>query len=414
VLDKAHGVDSVAEETVPTFSTANGTRAMRHQPTVLDQVLQHLPWGVFDRLVAEHEGDARCRGFRSRDHLIALLAAALGGHHGLRQAVAALAPNRGPLRLAGAQAPARSTLSDASRHRPAALFTAFFQALLPSLAARAPRRDLREAVRLIDATQLDLGRRMIGWLGLHRGQVAAKRHLVFDPRAERPVLFEITPARVNDLIPAKRALPIEPGATYVFDLGYYDFAWWASLDAAGCRFVTRLKRNTPFRVSESRAVAPDGAALADRIGRLPERLAASRRNPFVKPGREIVLRRETGRCLRLFTNDLTSPAEAIAALYKERWQIELFFKWIKQNLRISRFLGTSENAVRTQVATALIAYLLVRATKLRHRSELAATTLLTVIRSHLFTRKPIPDLLSPPPRTKPPPNPQLSLFKCKT
>ena len=391
---------------------------MRHDPTVLEQIVQHVPWGVFDRLVAEHGADAGVRGFDSRDHFLTLLAAALGGHHGLRPTVAALAPHRGALRLLGGKPPARSTLSEAGARRPATLFTALFHAMLPRLAGRARRQQMQEAIRLIDATQLNVGARMQNWLGLHRGQTAAKLHVVYDPRAARPVYFDVTPSRINDITWAQRELGIEPGATYVFDLGYYDFAWFAKLTAAGCRFVTRLKVNTPLREIEEYPLAPavtrkgDAVILADRTGLLPARLAASRRNPFCQRAREVLVRIDTGKTLRLFTNDLTSPAETIAALYKERWQIELFFKWIKQNLRISRFIGTSENAVRAQIAVAMIAYLLLRFMHEQQKNTQPVSIFLLVIRCHLFTRRPCNELLNPPPKIKPPPNPQLSLFQC--
>jgi hypothetical protein len=253
------------------------------------------------------------------------------------------------------------------------------------------------------------------WFGLHQGKVGAKLHVVFDPAAQKPVFFEITQSNVNDITAAKELMPIEPGATYVFDLGYYDFAWWAALAAAGCTFVTRLKSNTPLRQVEHRAVTPGGSVLSDRVGRLPARQAASRRNPFQQQGREIEVRIDTGKVLRLFTNDLTSPAEEIAALYKERWQIELFFKWIKQNLKISRFMGTSENAIRTQVAVSFIAYLLVRLLQVAGNLTYPAAQLLLIVRTHLFVRRPIAALLDPgwkPPPREPGPPGQLRLQLC--
>ncbi|MBN9559333.1 MAG: IS4 family transposase [Alphaproteobacteria bacterium] len=376
---------------------------------MFDGLLQHIPWGSFDRLVAAYGADQRVRSFDSRDHLIAMLGAALGGLHGLRQTVAGLAPGGGPLRLIGRQPPRRSTLAEANRNRDAGLFVELLQTMLPAL-YRSLRREMHDVVRLIDSTQVNLGQRMANWIGLHRGEPGAKIHMVYDPRAGQPVYFDLTSAKVNDITAAKRGLPIEPGATYVFDLGYYDFGWWAALRDQSCRFVTRLKRNTPLRAVEQRTVAPGGTVLSDGTGRLPERMARSRRNPFPEAGREIVIRISTGRTLRLFTNDLDSPAEAIADLYKERWQIELFFKWIKQNLRISRFMGNSENAVRLQIATALIAYILVRLTQLKHAIAHPAVIVLTVIRGQLFTRRPIPHLLNPPPRQPPKPHPQLQLF----
>lgn len=387
---------------------------MRHQATVFEQIVELFPWPRFDHYVRKHGADEDQRGFRSRQHFLALLAGALGGHQGLRALVAALAPNSGALRLLGGAAPPRSTLADATRQRPADLFVDLLQELIGHL-NRAARRALRHAVRLIDATYLDVGRRMQRWLGLHQGQVAAKLHVVFDPSAQKPVFFAVTPARINDITAAKCLLPIEPGASYVFDLGYYDFAWWARLVAAGCTFVTRLKSNTPLRQTEPRAIPPGTCVLSDQCGCLPERLAASRRNPFHQKGREITIRTDDGKLLRLFTNDLISPAEEIATLYKERWQIELFFKWIKQNLKISRFIGTSENAIRTQIAVSFIAYLLVRLMQAQQPNPYPAVIVLLMVRTHLFVRRPIAELLDPrrplPPKPRSPPN-QLCLPKC--
>lgn len=368
---------------------------MPRQATLFYQIVQQFCWDRFDRLVRKHGADDRQRGFTSREHFLALLGAALGGHIGLRPLVAALAPNGSALRELRGKPPARSTLADAMRDRPAELFFDLLQELLCHGASREARKALREAVRLIDATHLGLGKRMQRWLGLHKGHVAAKLHVVYDPATQRPVYFDLTKARINDITAAKCLLPIEAGATYVFDLGYDDFAWWAKLVAAGCNFVTRLKTNTVLRDTEAREVAPGGSVLADQVGYLPERLTFSRHNPFDHQGREITIRIDNGKVLRLFTNDLTSPAEEIAALYKERWQIELFFKWIKQNLRITKFLGTSENAIRSQIAVAFIAYILVRIVQAAQDKPYAASSVLAVIRTHLFVRRPIAQMLDP-------------------
>jgi hypothetical protein len=397
-----------------TLSTAERTNAMRHQATLFEQIIELFPWPRFDHYVRQHGADDDQRGFSSRQHFLALLAGALGGHQGLRALIAALAPNSGALRLLGGGAPARSTLADATRCRPAALFFDLLEELIGQV-NRLARCQLREGVRLIDATHLDLGQRMRSWLGLHQGKVAAKLHVVFDPSAQKPVYFAVTPARINDITAAKCLLPIEQGATYVFDLGYYDFAWWARLVAAGCTFITRLKSNTALRETEPRVVPLGSNVLSDQCGYLPERLAANRHNPFHHKGREITIRTDDGKLLRLFTNDLTSPAEEIAALYKERWQIELFFKWIKQNLKISRFIGTSENAIRSQIAVSFIAYVLVRLMQDRQPSPIPAVIVLLIVRAHLFVRRPITELLDPrrPPSPKPlAPANQLCLPQC--
>ena len=392
---------------------------MRRNPTVLEQVVEQFPWEQFGSLVRKHGADDRQRGFTSRQHFLALLGGALGGHQGLRSTVSTLAPNSGALHpMGGKKAPRRSTLADANRDRPAELFFDLLLALLNAVPDRTARRGLKQAVRLIDATHIDLGPRMERWCGLYQGRAAAKIHMVYDPAAQRPVFFEITEAKVNDITAAKDVLPIAPNSTYVFDLGYYDFAWWAELARRGCVFVTRLKSNTQLRNVTERALAPSDTLLADREGYLPERLAGSRQNPFAQKGREVVVRITTGKLLRLFTNDLTSPAEDIAALYKERWQIELFFRWIKQNLRITRFMGTSENAIRIQIAVAFIAYVLVG---LIQDAGMAAgvgkvppaATVLLIVQAHVFDHRPIRALLDPtwrpPPPPPTPPGPLLAL-----
>lgn len=372
---------------------------MRHPDTVFQQVIHHFPWGQFDQLVRKHGLD-HYDDFTSRDHFLSLLGGILGGQQGLRTTTATLAPNNGALRLIGGKAPKRSTLSEANRNRRADLFVDLLQGLLDRI-NRHTRRALKEGVRLIDATHLNLGKRMQRWFGLYQGKVGAKLHVVFEPSVQKPVFFDITPAKVNDITAAKTQIPIEAGATYVFDLGYYDFAWWTKLVNAGCTFVTRLKRNTLLRDAETRPVPPGGGVLSDSVGLLPERLAVSRQNPFQQTGREVQVRIDTGKVLRLFTNDLTSPAEDIAALYKERWQIELFFKWIKQNLEISRFMGTNDNVIRTQIAVSFIAYLLLLLMQDSQQLSVPPSRILLLVRTHLFVRRPVASLFDP--NWRPPP-----------
>ena len=183
--------------------------------------------------------------------------------------------------------------------------------------------------------------------------------MIYDADADRPIYAAVTAAKVNDITMATQ-MPIEPGATYVFDLGYYDYAWWAELDAVGCRIVTRFKSNTPLDLIKELSVATGSNILSDRIGFLPARQARSRRNPMQDAVREVQVATESGTVLRILSNDLDASAEEIADLYRRRWAIELFFRWVKQTLKITRFVGTSENAVRIQIAVALIAFLLLR------------------------------------------------------
>src|SRR6266404_1751247 len=180
---------------------------------------------------------------------------------------------------------------------------------------------------------------------------------------------------------------------YVFDLGYYDYGWWAELDEAGCRIVTRLKSNTPFTVVEHRPVSPGSSILSDRTGYLPKRLAASRCNPMSNLVREVQVIIETGKVLRIFTNDLKASAQEIADLYKRRWAIELFFRWVKQTLKITHFLGTSENAVRIQITVALIAFLLLRLAHDANKIVKSPLAFARLIRANLMHRRAIAELL---------------------
>jgi len=206
----------------------------------------------------------------------------------------------------------------------------------------------------------------------------------------------VTAAKVNDITAAKQ-MPIEPGATYVFDLGYYDYAWWAELDAVGCRIVTRFKSNTPLEVVEELAVTDGGDILSDRIGFLPARQAKSRCNPMRNAVREVRVMTDSGTVLRILSNDLDASAQEIADLYRRRWAIELFFRWVKQTLKITRFVGTSENAIRIQIAVALIAFLLLRLAQAAQKVVLSPIAFSRLVRANLMHRRQIDHLLTPPP-----------------
>jgi IS4 transposase len=327
--------------------------------------------------------------------LIALIYAQLSGAQSLREIEAALESHAAQLyHLGGAQV-SRSTLSDANAQRPWQVFSGLF-AHLTAQAVRGLRRKTREAVHLVDATGLHLSALSKDWAQFSAGVCGAKLHIVYDPDAGCPIYAAVTPANVNDITAAK-AMPIQPGATYVFDLGYYDYNWWAKLDAAGCRIVTRLKINTRLSVVADNAVANGSDILSDRVGYLPERMARNRTNPFHHPVRELRVRIATGKILRILTNDLDAPAQQIADLYKRRWQIELFFRWVKQTLKIKHFLGRSENAVRIQIAVALIAFLLLRLAHAAQRTVHSLLGFARLVRANLLHKRPIDRLLEPPP-----------------
>jgi len=293
----------------------------------------------------------------------------------------------------------RSTLSDANRRRPSAIFSEMFAAL-SELACRSLRGEGKEVLRLIDATPIPLAglHKWANWNGRTRG---LKTHLTYDPNADRPVYAEITAATVNDVLVGRRQ-PIEPGAVYVFDKAYVDYAWWHRLHQAHCRFVTRPKSNVPLKVIKTRRVSRRDRHEASIISDTVVELASKHRARLPIRLRRIILCREDGRLLTLLTNDLRRSAGHIAALYRQRWQIELLFRWIKQHLKIRTFLGRSENAIRVQIFAALIAYLLLRIAARDTRSTVPALRFADLVRTRLFERRPLAriDKPSPPPSSR--------------
>jgi hypothetical protein len=407
MLERAHGIDSTRFQLFPRHLDTKGSKAVPHQIIVLHELTKYLPWGVHDRLVEEHGGDDP-RALSSKAHLTGMLYGQFANAQSLREIEAALRSHAGKLYHLGARPVSRSTLAEANASRPVEIFGGVLEALMKQL-QRGARRKVGDCLRLIDSTSVRLNSFSRDWAAFSAGVCGAKAHIVYDPDAAQPLYLQITKASVNDITAAKD-MPIEAGASYVFDLAYYDYSWWAGLHRAGCRIVTRLKTNTPFEAAEERAVPANSAILSDRTGYLPKRLAGSRQNPLPDLVREVQVRIETGKVLRLFTNDLNASAEDIADLYKRRWEIELFFRWIKQTLKIKRFLGTSENAVRTQITVALIAFMLLR---LAHEANKIVESLLTftrLVRANLMQRRTIRDLLQPTPPPQQPPQPLLDLW----
>jgi len=364
---------------------------MRHQNSVFHSILKQVPWSEFDRLVEIHGSDARVRRLTTKGQLVALLYGQLSGAGSLREIVTGLESHAGRLYHLGVDSVRRSTLSDANALRPVAVFSQLLAQMMKR-AHRGLRRKLAETTYLIDATSVRLTEHSASWARFSTGVCGAKVHVIYDADADRPIFAAVSAAKVNDVTAAQQ-MPIEPGATYVFDLGYYDYAWWAKLDAAQCRIVTRFKRNTPLKPIKELPVPEGGNILSDSIGFLPERQAKSRRNPMQDAVREIRLATETGKVLRILSNDLDASAQEIAGLYKRRWAIELFFRWVKQTLKLTRFLGTSENAVRIQIAVALIAFLLLRLAQAAHSIIESPLAFARLVRANLMHRRRIDRLL---------------------
>lgn len=370
---------------------------MQPNTSVFQSILKLLPWDAFNHAIEQHAAQDCARTFTHRSHLVAMLYAQFAGAVSLRDIEAGLHSHANRLPAIHATPPKRATLAEANRNRPVAIF-ADLLAVMIQRAHRKLRQSMDGVTYLIDSTGLALNA-LSGWAQFSAKVCGAKLHVVYDPNADCPVYTAFSAANVNDITAAK-AMPIVPKATYVFDLGYYDYAWWAALDQTGCRIVTRFKKNTRLTVTREQPVAPDGPILSDRIGHLPSRLAYSRQNPFGKEVREIRVRIPTGTILRILTNDLEASAQEIADLYKLRWSIELFFRWVKQTLRIKKFLGVSENAVRIQIAVALIAFLLLRLAQQTQTAIASPLMFARLVKANLMHLRGFCQLLKPPQSVK--------------
>lgn len=366
---------------------------MRHHNSVFHDLTKHIPWRVFDRLVEKHQSDFRTRRLDSKSQFLALLFAQLSGASSLREIEAGLLSHRARLYHLGGKCAARSTLGDANAKRSWQLFGDLFATMAAS-ANRSTRRKMADGIRILDSTKFKLSSLSADWAYFSKDLTAAKLHIVYDPDKALPLVARITPDNVNDITLAKQ-LEIEPGATYVFDLAYYDYGWWAKMHAQGCRFVSRLKTSTPITVNTRLEVEPGSDILSDCIGHLPQRQARNHRNPMSDPVREIKVRISTGKIIRLVCNDLNASAQEIADLYKQRWQIELFFKWVKQNLKIKHFIGTSENAIRTQLFVAMITYLLLHMAHAAQSTIKKTITFIRLVRINLMHRRSINTLKQP-------------------
>jgi len=297
----------------------------------------------------------------------------------------------------------RSTLSDANAARPSAVFEAILTLVLGDMTGRRGK-EVGELVRILDSTTIGLFARTHRALRYRANNSAIKLHLLFDPASEAPTWFSITPARFHDS-KICGTFPIAAKHTYVFDRAYNNAAFWKQIDDAGAIFVTRTKTNLAYDVIEER-LHPDTVIVADETVRLVRRPGAK----YPAPLRRIEIFDDgQGREIAFLTNDFERSAQDIAALYKRRWQIELFFKWIKQNLKIKRFLARNPKAIRLQIVTALIAYVLL---KILHEAQRIAAPLKRIAalaQNYLFNPGGISPLIRPPDKIRhPEPLPQLA------
>jgi putative transposase len=354
----------------------------------IQQVFQGLPRGAFHNAVEKHRGDRHCKGFTCWDQLVTMVYAQLSGVRSLRELEAGFNQHRTQHYHLNTRPVHRSTLAGANANRSPEIFADLLRTLIEA-AGRRMRTQRQEMLYLLDSTSIGLRGRGSEWTKASATRTPGlKVHVLYASEQHLPVHQTITAANVND-VSEGRKLCIERGATYVFDKGYCDYGWWSRIDAAGARFVTRLKANARVRVASRNAVPEQdaGTILADALVRFEHRSnRGGHRNHYEGPLRRIEVCRPGDTPLVLITNNLISPATEIAHLYKQRWEIELFFKWIKQHLSIKRFMGESENAVRIQLLTALIAYALVAMLNSTRNAPSKLWSTLAEIRTGLFHR----------------------------
>lgn len=353
--------------------------------------MKGLPRGTFDKLVKKHNADKYSKHFRHWNHLIAMLYAQLSGITGLRPMQLGFNKQIAHHHHLGTRCLARSTLSDANEKRSDVVFGEVATWLMGQV-ARKNRGDCEDLMFLLDSTSITLkGGKFDGWTADNqtRNTQGIKLHVLMESLSQAPVWHDFSAPNVNDVEMA-RHVPLQEGAMYVFDKGYCNYSWWNTIDAAGAQFVTRFKKNAGLSVVEERIIDADQSdlVLSDRVVAFKSKYTGAKRpNSYTKPLRCItVVRPEKSTPLVLATNDMKSSALEIAQRYKERWAIELFFKWVKQHLQIKKFLGQSENAVRIQILTALISYLLVALCKQRNNVQHTLWECLCIVRATLFQR----------------------------
>jgi len=355
------------------------------------QLLEALPRGSFEQLVERHQADKHCKGFSCWQQLVAMVFAQVSGAQSLRQIEAGFNAATAHHYHLGCSEIHRSTLSQANGKRQTTVFADTLRVLM-NQADRLLRRDCEQMLYLLDSTSITLkGPGFDEWTTQTRTRntQGMKVHLLLNAHQQTPTQVSMSAANIND-IEEGRKIDIESGALYVFDKGYCDYTWWHAIAQSNAQFVTRFKYNAKLVVERMQPIedAVSEIVLGDEIVRFKNKHpGGKRRNPYSALLRRITIARpEHDRPLVLATNDLVSPAHVIAQRYQDRWQIELFFKWIKQHLNIKRFLGRSENAVRIQILTALIAYLLLAIYKRTHGLSASLWGVLGEIRATLFTR----------------------------
>jgi hypothetical protein len=364
---------------------------MAHHNTILRQIAAFLPRHEFDSLAQDHHRGQKFRSFSRWTQFMAMFTGQLSGRQSLRDIVMNLGAQARKAYHLGIRACSRATLARVNENQPASLYQAVFFKLLERCRQFAPghRFKFKNRLYLLDATTIDLCLAVFPWAKFRKTKGAIKLHVGLDADGYLPSFIALTDGKGHESQWAK-ALNLPRGSIAVFDRGFNDYQWYQALTKAGVFFVTRLKSNAVLESGPRRPGRKAAGITDDRevfLNNIPEpfRLVC-----FLDP--------DTGKEFRFLTNAHHLDAKTITELYRERWQIELFFKWIKQNLKVKTFLGTTKNAVLTQLWIALCVYLLLAFLKFKAKIDLSMQQMLRLLQLNLFERRDLMALLKPPER----------------
>jgi hypothetical protein len=351
--------------------------------SIFSQVLQLFPRLEFEKAVKDTKAERHARGFRCWDQFVAMMFCQLGQANSLREICGGLASCLGKLAHLGAQEPKKSTLAYANEHRPWQLYEQVFYQLLEKcrgLAGPKTKFRFKNPLMSIDGTCIELCTKLYPWAEYQRQKGAVKLHFTLDHAGYLPTLMVLTTLKISELKVARR-MKFDPGTIITFDRGYVDFEWFHRLNESKVSFVTRVKQKARYELLEERPAAVERGIVSDHIVRFTAQQTQKR---YPNKLRIVTIRTDEGEVLEFLTNNVVLAASTIAAIYKDRWQIELFFKALKQNLRIKTFVGASGNALHIQIWTALIAMLILKYLKIKARFGWSLSNLVALLRMNLF------------------------------
>jgi len=367
---------------------------MRFTPIIFSQIVEPLDRRRFQAIVERFRADAYDKTFGSWDHLMVLIYAQLNAASSLRALEAGWNAHANAHYHLGSGEIARSTLADANARRPVEAFAEVL-AMVAALTDRSTRAEAKKLLRLIDSTPIPLGQ-LFDWAKSNGRIRGMKAHVVYDPGRDLPRILDITDANLNDA-EIGRQIEIEPGLTYVFDKGYCHYGWWRAIQAAGAFFVTRPKTNMGMTVTAERQYGPSRGDGFTVISDEEVALSSKGDSKLPIPLRRIeIVRDDDAKTIIVITNDMQRPAVEIAQAYKFRWLIELLFRWLKQHLKLRKFLGLSPNAVKLQIYAAMIAYILLRLAAKAAKTKFDILRFSELVGVFLFDRRRLAAIHAPP------------------